>query len=75
MNQSSKDARLKLRKATRTEFERLVYEAMLTPVQEKIVRLHIAQGKSITFVSMRLSMSDACVRKHLVEVYEKVSKG
>ncbi len=74
MNQSSKNARIKLRKATRAEFERLVYEAMLTPVQEQIVRLHIAQGISVAYIAMRLSMSDACVRKHLVEVYEKVAK-
>lgn len=74
MNQSSKDARLKLRKATRTEFERLVYEAMLTPIQEHIIRLHVAQGISIACIATRLAMSDACVRKRLCESYEKIAK-
>lgn len=74
MNQSSKNVRFKLRKATRVEFERLVYEAMLTPLQEQIIRLHIAQGISVAYIAMRLSMSDACVRKHLTEAYEKVAK-
>jgi DNA-binding NarL/FixJ family response regulator len=74
MNQKSKNARTKLRKATRTEFEKLVYEAMLTPVQESIIRLHIAQGVAVGYIAMRMSMSEACVRKHLCEAYEKVAK-
>lgn len=74
MNQQSKDARMRLKKATRAEFERLVYEAMLTPTQEHIVRLHVAQSVSIACIAIRLSMSDSCVRKRLGEVYEKVAK-
>lgn len=74
MNQQSKDARTRLRKATRTEFERMVYEAMLTPTQDNIVRLHIAQGVTVGCIAMRMNMSEACIRKHLCEAYEKVAK-
>ena len=74
MNRQSKEARMRLRMSTRAEFERLVYEAMLTPTQEKIIRLHIAEGVPVTYISMRLSVSEACIRKNLAEVYEKVAK-
>jgi DNA-binding NarL/FixJ family response regulator len=74
LNRQSKEARTRLRMSTRAEFERLVYEAMLTPTQEKIIRLHIAEGVPVTYISTRLAVSEACVRKHLCEVYEKVAK-
>lgn len=74
MNQSSKNARTRLKKSTRKEFESLVYEAMLTPIQERIVRLHIAEGVGIPIIAMRLSVSDTTVRNYLTEAYEKVAK-
>lgn len=74
MNQSSKDARMKLKKATRTEFDKLIYESLLTPFQEKIIRLHIAEGVPISIVAMRLAISDAAVRNQLSLIYEKVAK-
>ena len=46
MNPKSKQTRERLKMATRAEFEHLVYEAMLTPWCEKILRLHIGEGVS-----------------------------
>lgn len=74
MNQQSKNARTRLKKSTRKEFETLVYEAMLTPIQERIVRLHIAEGVGVPIIAMRLSVSDTTVRNYLSEAYEKVAK-
>lgn len=74
MNQKSKDARTKLKMSTRREFEALVYESLLTPLQERIVRLHIADGVPVPIIAMRLAISEAAVRSHLAMVYEKVSK-
>lgn len=74
MNQASKDARMRLKKSTRREFEALIWEAMLTPMQEKVVRLHIADCLSVPIISMRLAISETTVRNLLSEVYEKVAK-
>lgn len=74
MNQRSKEARSRLRMSTRAEFESLVYEALLTPRQEKIVRLHIAEKIPVTHIAERLCMSEGTVRKELREGYEKIAK-
>ena len=74
MNQRSRDARQRLKEATREEFERLIYEAMLNPLQEKILRLHIAQDVSVCDIAERLCCSETTVRKRLSSVYEKVAK-
>lgn len=74
MNQRSKDARARLRKATRAEFESLVYEALLTPRQEKIIRLHIAEKIPVAYIAERYCMSEGTVRKDLQAVYEKIAK-
>ena len=74
MNRETMEARRRLRGATRAEFERMVYEAMLTPTQEKVLRLHIAEDLSVCCISMRLSCSETFVRNRLFEAYKKVSK-
>lgn len=74
MNQDSKEARVRLRMATRAEFESLVYEALLTPRQEKIIRLHIAEKIPVTYIAERYCMSEGTVRKELRKIYEKVAK-
>jgi len=74
MNSASKEARLRLRMSTRAEFERLIYEAMLTPMDEHIIRLHIVEDISIAYIAMRMAISEACVRKHLNQTYKKVAK-
>jgi DNA-binding NarL/FixJ family response regulator len=74
MNQKSKEVRLRLKMSTRAEFEKLVYDAMLTPTQEEVLRLHIAGGVSVPIIAMRLSISETCVRNYLSEAYEKAAK-
>lgn len=74
MNPSSKKAREKLKMATRAEFEYLLYEAMLTPICEKIVRLHISEGMSVINLTQRFACSETFVRKNLSLAYEKIAK-
>jgi len=74
MNQRSRDARQRLKDATREEFERIMYEALLTPSQDKIVRLHIVQDVSVCGIAERLCCSETTVRKRLSSAYEKVAK-
>lgn len=74
MRPELKEARDKLRKATRNEFESMVYDAMLTPLQEEILRFHFCEGISIGRLAERVGYSDSGVRKLLNQVYEKVSK-
>ena len=74
MNQQSKEARMRLKRSTRAEFERLVYEAMLTPWCEKILRLHICEGVSVCLLAQRFTCSETLIRKHLATAYEKVAK-
>ena len=74
MNQQSKEARMRLKRSTRAEFERLVYESMLTPWCEKILRLHICEGVSVCMLAQRFACSETLVRKHLATAYEKVAK-
>jgi len=74
MNSMKKEARKRLREATRTEFEYLIYGAMLTKEQEKIIRLHIADGLPVCSIAMQMNYSDALVRKRLSEAYRKIAK-
>ena len=74
MNQKSKEVRQRLKMSTRAEFEKLVYDAMLTPTQEEVLRLHIAKGIDISRIAERLQYSDCGIRKILYTAYEKVAK-
>ena len=74
MNPKSKEARERLKMATRAEFETLVFEAMLTPWCEKILRLHICEGVSVCLLAQRFVCSETLIRKHLSIAYKKVAK-
>lgn len=51
-----------------------MYEALLTPIQDKIIRLHIVEDIPVCYVAERLSCSEARIRKKLTEIYQKVAK-
>ena len=74
MEQQSKEARERLKMATRAEFEYLLFEAMLTPWCEKILRLYICEGVSVCNLAERFSCSETLIRKHLSTAYKKVAK-
>lgn len=63
-----------LKESSRDEFDSAVYEAMLTPVQEKVLRLYVSNDVSVCMIATRLSCSESSVRRRLSEVYKKVSK-
>ena len=68
------EARQRLKQATKFEFETLIDSANLTPLQEKVVRLHIAKGYSVCKIAMALSCCESVVKKHLAKIYDKVNK-
>lgn len=74
MKPELREVRARLKQSTRTEFEKIIYDAMLTPQQEHIIRLHICDGVCIGAIADRLGYSDSGVRKILNHAYEKVAK-
>ena len=74
LNDKLKMARQRLREATRKEFEMLLYEAMLTPLQEEILVFHIVKGIGLRQIAERKGYSESGVRKILNQSYEKVAK-
>ena len=65
-------ARQRLKLATKAEFETLLDNANLTPIQLKIIRLHICKGYSVCKIAMALSCCDSSVKKHLAKIYDKI---
>lgn len=74
MERGRKQARDKLKEATRKEFESMIFEGMLTEIQEKILRLHIAHQKSISQIACHLAYSESYVRKQLTKAYNRIAK-
>jgi DNA-binding NarL/FixJ family response regulator len=74
MNPKSKEARKRLKEATRKEFDDLVYGSMLTPIQEEILRMHICKGMTIVSIAVEKSYSEGFVRSVLSQIYKRVSK-
>ena len=75
MNQDSKHARNRLKSATRQEFDKLIYDAMLTPLQEKIIRLYICDDLSINAISERFGYSYSGIHKLINRIYNAVNNG
>ena len=73
MKPSRKAARARLKAATRAEYERLIYEAKLTPRQEEIINLHILRDYSICKIALTLPCCQSLVRKELTRSYEKIA--
>ena len=69
-----KDARQRLKQATLEEYNTLIQAAKLTPTQKKLVDLHILRAHSIVNLSLELFLSEATIRNHLAQVYDKVAK-
>ena len=74
MRPELKEVRERLKKATRVEFESMIYDAMLTPLQENVLRFYICKGIEIKRISERIGYSDSGVRKILNQAYLKVAK-
>jgi len=74
MDEKRKKARTKLKSATRKEFENLIFEAMLTEMQEKILRLYITHQKSICAISQELSFSETYTRRQLAQAYDRIAR-
>lgn len=74
MREELKQARNYLRDCLRSEFEKAVYEAKLTPLQDKVIREHILNDKSVVAISMELNCCDTGIRRALSTGYIRVAK-
>ena len=74
MKATRKDARQRLKNSTKSEFESLIDNANLTPIQEKILRLHFVKDYSVCKIALLLSCCDSNVRKSLSNIYDKIAK-
>lgn len=74
MKTTRKLARQRLKDASKAEFEKIVDDAKLTPIQEKIVRLHFVKDWSICKIALSLSCCDSVVKKHLTITYDRINK-
>lgn len=72
MNEQGKNARKKLKAATRSEYLKLTYDAALTPEQQQILDLHILRGKSIFQISIEMNMSERTITQKLFATYKKI---
>lgn len=74
MDNATKAARKRLKEATRKEYEIMVMEAKLTPLQEEILRRHILCGHSICKISMDIHRSDRSIKENLKRAYMGIGK-
>ena len=74
MKTTRKIARQRLKNSTKSEFESLVDNANLTPIQEKILQLHFVKDYSICKIALLLSCCDSSVKKNLAVIYDKIDK-
>lgn len=74
LKNARKAARQRLKDATLAEYNELILAANLTPIQSKILDMHIRGESSISKIAVELFCSDSTARKHLARAYDKVSK-
>ena len=74
MELTRKLARQRLKDANKAEFEKLLADANLTPLQEKIVRLYIVKDWTICKIALTLACCESTVRKNLTAAYDKMTK-
>ena len=72
MKKELKMARNFLKDSTRSEFEKVIYDSKLTPIQEKVIRRHILDNRSVCSIMLELNCSEACVRRALSAAYQHV---
>ncbi len=72
MKKELKMARDFLKNSTRKEFEKAIYDSKLTPIQEKVIRCHILDDRSVCSITLELNCSEACVRRALSAAYQHV---
>ena len=74
MKAERKAARQKLKQAVKSEFEKIIENAQLTPTQEKVVRFSIVKDFSVCQIAILLSCGESTVRKHLAKSFDKIAK-
>lgn len=68
-----KNARQLLKDSSRAVYDKLVYDAKLTPTQNTILNLHLLDCLSIYEISFRIGFCESLIRRRLSEAYDKVA--
>ena len=71
MTEQHKQARDLLKRAKRSEFEKILTEAKVPPIYEEVARLHIVEGLTLYQVAARLNISERTARKYMAVVYDR----
>jgi hypothetical protein len=73
MDKKCRIARLALRTATRTEYEAIIHEAKVTPLQEELLRRHILDDETIAKIAIEKHSSEQRIKRQLHKAYVAVS--
>lgn len=74
MNEETRKIRQHLKMCPRKEYERLVYESKLTPLEERILQYTILEGKSNDETADNIKCSARTVSKFVNQAYLKISE-
>lgn len=68
-----KIARQRLLNCSRDDYNACIFLAKLTPVQKKIIDMYILDKLPVCEIATQLSFCESMIRRHLANVYDKVS--
>lgn len=71
MTEQHKAARDLLKRAKRSEFERILTEAKVPPIYEDVARLYLVKGFTLYQAAAKLNISERTARKYIAIVYDR----
>jgi DNA-binding CsgD family transcriptional regulator len=74
MNIKTREIRKKLKTCSRAEYERLIYESKLTPIQTSALKYHIVEGHTLIETADILKVSERTVSKVVNAAYSQIIK-
>lgn len=73
MHEGSRRIRQYLKMCSRKEYEKLVYESKLTPLEESILKMCILDGKTNDEIADSIKCSARTISKFISQAYLKIS--
>lgn len=73
MDEGRKNARKKLKEATKSQYTKMTDEAALTPSQKEALDMHILEDLTIVQIAVRMHISERTVADKLAMAYKKIS--
>ena len=72
MNVKTRKIRQMLKECSRAEYERLIYESKLTPMQTSALNYHIVEGHTLIETADILKVSERTVSKVINAAYNQI---